>query len=141
MCKVRSHASPMSEEDYSRRSEHARIIDVKVDVRRVDDVIIVDLEGRLVLGVGDEILRDVINELLAEDWKKILLNLREIRIMDSSGIGEVLSSWKLAKRFGASVKLLRPGPHIQRTLRLTQLLPLLEVYEDEAEAVASFVTN
>jgi anti-sigma B factor antagonist len=131
----------MSEEDYSRRSEHARIIDVKVDVRRVDDVIIVDLEGRLVLGVGDEILRDVINELLAEDWKKILLNLREIRIMDSSGIGEVLSSWKLAKRFGASVKLLRPGPHIQRTLRLTQLLPLLEVYEDEAEAVASFVTN
>jgi anti-sigma B factor antagonist len=114
---------------------------MKVDVRQVDDVIIVDLEGRLVLGVGDEILRDVINELLAEDWKKILLNLREIRIMDSSGIGEVLSSWKLAKRFGASVKLLRPGPHIQRTLRLTQLLPLLEVYEDEAEAVASFVTN
>ncbi len=114
---------------------------MKVDVRQVDDVIIVDLEGRLVLGVGDEILRDVMNELLAEDWKKILLNLREIRIMDSSGIGEVLSSWKLAKRFGASVKLLRPGPHIQRTLRLTQLLPLLEVYEDEAEAVASFVTN
>ena len=78
---------------------------------------------------------------LAEDWKKILLNLREVRIMDSSGIGEVVSSWKLAKRFGASVKLLRPGPHIQRTLRLTQILPLLEVYDDEAEAVASFVTN
>jgi len=114
---------------------------MKVDVRQVDDVIIVDLEGRLVLGVGDEILRDVINELLAEDWKKILLNLREIRIMDSSGIGEVVSSWKLAKRFGASVKLLRPGPHIQRTLRLTQLLPLLEVYDDEDEAVSSFVTN
>ena len=114
---------------------------MKVDVRQVDDVIIVDLEGRLVLGVGDEILRDVMNELLAEDWKKILLNLREVRIMDSSGIGEVVSSWKLAKRFGASVKLLRPGPHIQRTLRLTQILPLLEVYDDEAEAVASFVTN
>ena len=121
--------------------EHARISAMKVDVRQVDDVIIVDLEGRLVLGVGDEILRDVINELLAEDWKKILLNLREIRIMDSSGIGEVVSSWKLAKRFGASVKLLRPGPHIQRTLRLTQLLPLLEVYDDEDEAVSSFVTN
>jgi anti-sigma B factor antagonist len=114
---------------------------MKVDVRQADDVIIVDLEGRLVLGVGDEILRDVMNELLAEDWKKILLNLREVRIMDSSGIGEVVSSWKLAKRFGASVKLLRPGPHIQRTLRLTQILPLLEVYDDEAEAIASFVTN
>jgi anti-sigma B factor antagonist len=111
---------------------------MKVDVRQVEDVIIVDLEGRLVLGVGDEILRDVINELLAEDWKKILLNLREVRIIDSSGIGEVVSGWKLARRFGAAVKLLRPGPHIQRTLRLTQLLPLLEVFDDEEEAVASF---
>ena len=113
---------------------------MKVDVRHVDDVIIVDLEGRLVMGVGDEILRDVVNELLAENWKKIVLNLREVSIMDSSGIGEVVSSWKLAQRFGASVKLLKPGPHIQRTLRLTQLLPLLEVFDDENAAVASFAT-
>jgi anti-sigma B factor antagonist len=111
---------------------------MKVDVRHVDDVIIVDLEGRLVMGVGDELLRDVVNELLAENWKKILLNLREVSIMDSSGIGEVVSSWKLAQRFGASVKLLRPRPQVQRTLRLTQLLPLLEVFDDEPAAVASF---
>jgi anti-sigma B factor antagonist len=114
---------------------------MKVDVRHVNDVIIVDLEGRLVLGVGDELLRDVINELLAENWKKILLNLREVRVIDSSGIGEVVSGWKVARRFGASIKLLRPGPHIQRTLRLTQILPLLEVYDNEQEAVASFDPN
>jgi anti-sigma B factor antagonist len=113
---------------------------MKVDVRNAEDVIIVDLDGRLVLGVGDEILRDVVNELLAEDWKKIVLNLRRVTIMDSSGIGEVVASWKLAKRFGASIKLLRPAPQIQRTLRLTQLLPLLEVFESEEEALASFQT-
>lgn len=114
---------------------------MKVDVRNAADVIIVDLDGRLVLGVGDEILRDVMNELLAEDWKKIVLNLRNVTIMDSSGIGEVVASWKLAKRFGASLKLMRPAPQVQRTLRLTQLLPLLEVYESEEEALASFQTN
>ena len=107
----------------------------------MDDVIIVDLEGRLVMGVGDEILREVVNELLAENWKKIVLNLREVSIMDSSGIGEVVASWKLAKRFGASLKLMRPVPQVQRTLRLTQILPLLEVYDSEDEAVASFQTN
>ena len=111
---------------------------MKVDVRHVDDVIIVDLEGRLVMGTGDELLREVMNELLAEDWKKILLNLREVSVIDSSGIGEVVSGWKVAKRFGAAVKLLRPGPHIQRTLRLTQILPLLEVFDNEDDAVASF---
>ena len=114
---------------------------MKVDVRHLDDVIIVDLEGRLVMGVGDELLRDVMNELLAEDWKKIILNLRLVTIMDSSGIGELVSGWKLGRRFGATVKLLRPAPQVERTLKLTQLLPLLEVYDDEAEAVASFVAN
>jgi anti-sigma B factor antagonist len=113
---------------------------MKVDVRHTDDVIIVDLNGRLVLGVGDEILRDVVNELLAEDWKKIVLNLRKVTIMDSSGIGEVVASWKLAKRFGASLKLTQPAPQSQRTLRLTQLRPLLEVFESEEEALASFQT-
>lgn len=111
---------------------------MKVDVRHVDDVIIVDLEGRLVMGVGDELLRDVMNELVAEDWKKILLNLREVTIIDSSGMAEVVSGWKLGRRFGASVKLLRPAPQVERTLKLTQLLPLLEVFDDEAAAVASF---
>ena len=114
---------------------------MKVDVRHVDDVIIVDLEGRLVMGVGDELLHEVVDALLAESWKKIVLNLREVTVMDSSGVGELVSGWKLAQRFGASLKLLRPGPHIQRTLKLTQLLPLLEVFDDEASAVASFKTT
>jgi len=111
---------------------------MKVDVRHVEDVIIVDLEGRLVMGVGDELLRDVMNEIVAEGWTKIVLNLRQVTIMDSSGIGEVVSSWKLAQRFGGGVKLLRPAPSVKRTLKLTQILPLLEVFEDEDEAIASF---
>jgi anti-sigma B factor antagonist len=111
---------------------------MKVDVRHQEDVIIVDLDGRLVMGVGDELLRDVMNEIIAEGWKKIILNLRKVTIMDSSGIGEVVSSWKLAQRFGGKVKLLRPAPSIKRTLLLTQLVPLLEVFDDEKEAVASF---
>ena len=111
---------------------------MKVVVRHVDDVIIVDLEGRLVMGVGDELLRDVMNAIVAEGWTKIVLNLRQVTIMDSSGIGEVVSSWKLAQRFGGAVKLLRPAPSVKRTLKLTQILPLLEVFEDEDEAIASF---
>ena len=111
---------------------------MKVDVRHVDDVIIVDLDGRLVMGVGDELLREVMDEIVAEGWTKIVLNLRDVSIMDSSGIGEVVSGWKLAQRFGGKVKLLRPAPSVKRTLLLTQLLPLLEVFDNEDQAVASF---
>ena len=113
---------------------------MKVDVRHFDDVIIVDLEGRLVGGVGDELLRDVVNELLAEGWKKIVLNLKAVTVLDSSGIGELVAGWKLSHRFDAELKLLRPQPQIERTLKLTQILPLIEVFDEDEAAVASFQT-
>jgi len=114
---------------------------MRVNVRHNDDVIIVDLQGRLVLGVGDELLREVMNELLAEEWKKIILNLEGVTIMDSSGIGELVSGWKLARKMGASVKILRPGDSVRHTLHLTQILPLLEVYEEEQVAIGSFLPS
>ena len=113
---------------------------MKVDVRHFDDVIIVDLDGRLVGGVGDELLREVVNELLAEGWKKIVLNLKAVTVLDSSGIGELVAGWKLAHRFDAEVKLLRPRPQIERTLKMTQILPLLEVFDEDQGAVNSFQT-
>jgi len=111
---------------------------MRVHVRKAGDVVIVDLNGELVLGVGDELLRDVINELVAEGWKKILLNLAEVTRLDSAGMGELAASWKLANRFGARVHLLRPGDRVRQTLHISQLLPLLEVHEEEATALEAF---
>jgi anti-sigma B factor antagonist len=108
------------------------------DVRHADDVVIVDLRGDLVAEDGDELLRQVVDELVAEGWRKILLNLARVKRLDSGGVGELVASWKLANEFGASIKLLRPGDRIKHTLHLSQILPLLEVYENEGEAIASF---
>lgn len=113
---------------------------MKVDVRKADDVVIVDFDGRLVAGVGDELLSEVINELLAEDWKKILLNLAKVDSIDSLGLGELVQSMKIAQRFGASLRLLQPQERVRKTLHLSMLLPLFEIHETESEALASFAT-
>jgi anti-sigma B factor antagonist len=112
-----------------------------VDVRKAGEVILVDLEGDLVAGDGDALLREVINELLAEGWKAILLNLAAIDRIDSSGVGEVVASWKLAREFGAAVKLLRPGDRVRHTLHLSQILPLIDVFEEEDPALSSFASS
>ena len=109
-----------------------------VDVRNSDDIIIVDLDGRLVAGDGDELLHDVVNDLLANDWKKILINLSNVPVIDSSGMGELVASQKIARRFGASVKLLRMQSRVQQALRLSQILPLFEIFDDETAALAAF---
>ena len=109
-----------------------------VDVRKTDGVIIVDLQGRLVAGTGDEILRAVMNELVAEGWKRILLNLSEVTKIDSSGIGELVSSYKLARRFDSSMKLVNLNQQVLDILKLSSLLPVLDIHEDEEQAIASF---
>ena len=105
---------------------------MRVDVRQNEDVIIVDLQGRLVSGTGDQLLREVMNELLAASWTKILLNLSEVTKIDSAGIGE------LARRFDSRVKLLHVRGQIRDILELSQILPLLEIYETEPSAIDAF---
>ena len=110
---------------------------MQVDIRKAEDVIIVDLNGRLVAGLGNRMLRDVMDELVAEGWKMILLNLSGVSWVDSAGIGELVASIKMAKRFGVSVKLLRMGDRVKHVLSISQILPLLDVFEDEVEALRS----
>lgn len=109
-----------------------------IDIRQVDDVIILDMEGRLTAGTGDRVLREAMNQLVADDWKKIVLNLSEVRKIDSAGIGELMASVKLARRFECDARLLNVKGQVMQILELSQLLPLLNVYQDEDAAVSSF---
>ncbi len=109
-----------------------------VEVRQNQDVMILDLKGRLTAGLGDQILRDAIDELLAENRKKILLNLSEVAFLDSAGVGELVAGLRTARRFGAELKLLNVGARVYSTLDMTRLLPTFETYDDENEAVRSF---
>ena len=107
-----------------------------VEVRRAADVVILDLSGKLTAGLGDQILRETVDELLAENWKKILLNLSEVSFMDSAGVGELVSSLRTARKLGADLKLLNANDKVRSTLYVARLLPIFELFTDEAEALA-----
>ena len=109
-----------------------------VEVRQIQDVVILDMKGRLTAGLGDQILREAIDELLAEGRRQILLNLSDVAFVDSAGIGELVAGLKTARRFGADLKLLNVGERVYSTLDMARLLPTFETYHDEAEAVRSF---
>jgi anti-anti-sigma factor len=109
-----------------------------VEVRKAKDVVIVDLTGKLLAGIGDEILRNVVNELLAEGWKKILLNLSEVATIDSAGMGELVASHRTCVQFKANLKLLNLHERVRQSLHLSQLLPIFEVYVDEGVALRHY---
>ena len=111
---------------------------MEVDVRKIEDVILVDLEGRLVAGTGAEHLKEVFNEILGAGWSRIVLNLSGVNKIDSAGIGELVDGVRLGKRFNAAVKLLHVKGQVREVLALSQLLPILDVYYSEEDAIAAF---
>lgn len=112
---------------------------MRAAVRFEDDVAVVALDGDLVLGVGDEVLREEMKRLLRPPRVRgVVLNLSSVGRLDSSGIGELVSWWKEAQRQGIGLKLVRLGDRVRHTLHLSQILPVMEVFEDETLALASF---
>src|SRR5258706_243261 len=75
---------------------------MNIETRKKGDVVIVDFQGRLAVGVGEEMLPRLIEQLLNEGSRKILLNLSNMDYIDSNGLGELVQSLKTSKQFGAS---------------------------------------
>ncbi len=67
--------------------------ELNISERQVGDVTILDMDGKITIGEGSVALRTAIRRLLEEGKKKILLNLAKVGYIDSSGIGELVSSY------------------------------------------------
>ncbi len=111
---------------------------LKITTREVDGVTVAALDGRIVLGEESNALREKIKTLVAEGKKKIVLNMDNITFIDSAGLGTLVASHHSAKAQGAGLKLCHLGTKFQEVLQITKLMTIFDVYNTEAEAVASF---
>jgi len=109
-----------------------------VELRQAGDVVVVDLRGRLTAGLGDQMLRDTLSQLLDDRHKKILLNLSEVSFIDSAGVGELVAGLRTARGLGASLRLLNANERVHSTLYISRLLPIFELYRSEKEALERF---
>src|SRR5256886_10868335 len=124
------------------------------NTRLVGGVTIVDLSGRIVLGDGSVALRDLVRNLIStaakigfkvsenvastEGNKKILLNLRNVDYIDSSGLGELVSAFTSMRSQGGELKLLNLTKRVRALLQITKLLTVFDITDDEATSVKSF---
>lgn len=111
---------------------------VKLNTRKVGDVTVVDVSGRITLGEGSSALRDTLRDLTAAGNKKILLNLGEVSYIDSSGIGELVSGFTSVSNAGGTLKLLGLTKRVKDLLQITKLYTVFDVHEEEAHAIRSF---
>lgn len=111
---------------------------LSTSMREVNGVVIVDLSGRITLGEASGKLRDTVRDLLSKGNKKILLNLGDVTYIDSSGLGELVSSYTTAANQGAKVKLLNVQKKVDDLLQITKLYTVFDSFTDESKAVGSY---
>jgi anti-sigma B factor antagonist len=112
----------------------------KASVRHTGDVAIVDLSGRLTLGEGCGTLRDTIKDLIAKGGRKILVNLKDVSYIDSSGLGELVGSYASVTNVNGQIKILNAQSRVHDLLTVTKLYSVFEAFSDEPTALTSFVT-
>ena len=111
---------------------------MKFTTRQVDGVTILDLAGRITLGEGSVTLRDAVKDTVAKGAKKILLNLKDVDYIDSSGLGELVAGYTTVKNQGGELKLLHLTDKVHDLLQITKLYTVFDIKDDEATAVAAF---
>lgn len=111
---------------------------LEINERKVGNIVILDLVGKITIGDGSNLLRDQVNDLLEKNEREIILNFADTTYIDSSGIGELISRHTTTKNQGGHLKLLKLPKKIRDLLTVTRLLHIFETFEDEQEAVNSF---
>jgi len=111
---------------------------MKIDSRMVGDIHVLDCSGKITLGEGTMTVRTTVAEILKGGGKKIVLNLADVNYIDSSGVGELVSTYTTVAKHGGQLKLLSLTKKIRDVLAITRLLTVFQVYDSEPATVASF---
>jgi anti-sigma B factor antagonist len=103
----------------------------------VGDVAVLEISGRITLGEGNVMLREIVRELLDKGNKKIVLDLDEVQYVDSSGIGELVKTHTTVRNQGGQLRLINLNKRVNDLLQMTRLSAVFDIERDEASAVAS----
>jgi len=111
---------------------------LEITIRTQEQVKIIKLRGALKLGESLDRLSETLNDQLGAGEIRLILDLEEVPMIDSSGIGLLVRALTGMKQRGGSVKLLKPSKFVLQTLKLVSLVKLFEIFDDLPQAVASF---
>ena len=109
-----------------------------VNVRQRGDVTILDLKGKITIGANELALREAVHNALNSGAQKIVINMKDVTTIDSSGIGELVSSYTSATNRGAKIRLACLPDKVQNVLTITQLAQVFDIDDTEDQSCAGF---
>ena len=110
----------------------------EIHEREREGIVILDVAGRLIVGLNSGVLRERINQALAAGKRNLVLNLKGVDYIDSTGLGTMVLCFNSVQKAGGALKLLRLNRRELELLVLTKLTTIFDIYNDEVDALNSF---
>jgi anti-sigma B factor antagonist len=111
---------------------------MRIEERMIEDVVVAKIHGDIFLNGSSPALAERVRSLLEQDRRHIVLDLGDVRYVDSGGLGELVESFSAARNRGGAIKLARVTERLNDLLVITKLLNVFECFETEEEAIESF---
>jgi anti-sigma B factor antagonist len=111
---------------------------MKILKRDVGNITVLELKGKITIGTGDVALRDAVDEVMNRGGKNLLVDLKGVSKMDSSGLGELIAAHNSVTADGGKIKLVNMPSKMHNVLGVTQIVSVFDVFDDVDEALASF---
>jgi anti-sigma B factor antagonist len=113
-------------------------VKMQTSTRRIGEVIVLEVTGRITLGEGNVMLREIVRDLSDKGTRQIVLNLAEVHYIDSSGIGELVKTHTTMRNKGGELKLTNLSQRVHDLLEMTRLSAVFDIHKDESSAISSF---
>ena len=111
---------------------------LQITEHRHGEVSVLTLSGELTLDDGDLAFGRYVDQMIAADRRHIVVDLSEVRYIDSAGVGMLVAESKRATEHGGAMRLARLTARSHHLLALLKLKFVFEIYDDVESALRSF---
>lgn len=106
--------------------------------RKINGVTILDLDGKIRIGLTSTFFGETIERLSKNEQNKILLNFANVNEIDGNGLGEIINCFNFISKSGGKIKIVNLTSKVLELMSISNILLIFEVFENESEAIASF---
>jgi len=110
---------------------------VLIATRQTEGRVIIDVSGDIDLAHSPVMRKALLGEIKEKKTPKVLLNLRNVRYIDSSGIASLVEGLKASRDIGSRMILYGLSPAVREVMELSRLQRIFEIYDNEEQALAT----
>ncbi|HWX38094.1 MAG TPA: STAS domain-containing protein [Candidatus Sulfotelmatobacter sp.] len=109
---------------------------MKISARRIEQATILDVTGNIDMANSPEVRKALLQEIRSKRAPRVVLNLTSVEYIDSSGVASLIEGLKASRESGSRFILFGLNESAREVLKISRLLKLFEIYDDEAQAIA-----